>query len=64
MADTSSIRGVLIVGAGPTGLTLALWLTRLGVPVRMMSPGSRPEKVETYSMMRAKENSMRSVESC
>ncbi|RVD17553.1 hypothetical protein EN738_28565, partial [Mesorhizobium sp. M4B.F.Ca.ET.017.02.2.1] len=24
---------VLIAGAGPTGLTLALWLTRLGVPV-------------------------------
>jgi 2-polyprenyl-6-methoxyphenol hydroxylase-like FAD-dependent oxidoreductase len=27
---------VLIVGAGPTGLVLALWLTRLGVPVRVI----------------------------
>lgn len=27
---------VLIVGAGPTGLALALWLTRLGVPVRII----------------------------
>ena len=27
---------VLIVGAGPTGLVLALWLTRLGVRVRMV----------------------------
>jgi 2-polyprenyl-6-methoxyphenol hydroxylase-like FAD-dependent oxidoreductase len=27
---------VLIVGAGPTGLVLALWLTRLGVAVRLI----------------------------
>ncbi len=27
---------VLIVGAGPTGLVLALWLTRMGVPVRII----------------------------
>jgi 2-polyprenyl-6-methoxyphenol hydroxylase-like FAD-dependent oxidoreductase len=27
---------VLIVGAGPTGLVLALWLTALGVPVRII----------------------------
>ena len=35
---TSPIRdpGVLIVGAGPTGLVLALWLVRLGVPVRII----------------------------
>jgi len=26
---------VLIVGAGPTGLVLALWLTRLGVAMRI-----------------------------
>jgi 2-polyprenyl-6-methoxyphenol hydroxylase-like FAD-dependent oxidoreductase len=26
----------LIVGAGPTGLVLALWLTRLGIPVRIV----------------------------
>jgi 2-polyprenyl-6-methoxyphenol hydroxylase-like FAD-dependent oxidoreductase len=28
--------GVLIAGAGPTGLTLALWLTKLGVAVRIV----------------------------
>src|SRR3954470_19585410 len=27
---------VLIVGAGPTGLVLALWLTKSGVPVRII----------------------------
>ena len=27
---------VLIVGAGPTGLVLALWLARRGVPVRII----------------------------
>src|SRR6201989_1655559 len=27
---------VLIVGAGPTGLVLALWLTRMGVRVRIV----------------------------
>jgi 2-polyprenyl-6-methoxyphenol hydroxylase-like FAD-dependent oxidoreductase len=34
MADASS--EVLIVGAGPTGLVLALWLHRLGVKVRII----------------------------
>jgi 2-polyprenyl-6-methoxyphenol hydroxylase-like FAD-dependent oxidoreductase len=33
---------VLIVGAGPTGLTLALWLTRLGVPVRIIDKSDGP----------------------
>jgi 2-polyprenyl-6-methoxyphenol hydroxylase-like FAD-dependent oxidoreductase len=27
---------VLIVGSGPTGLVLALWLTKLGVKVRII----------------------------
>ena len=27
---------VLVVGAGPTGLVLALWLTRLGIRVRVI----------------------------
>jgi 2-polyprenyl-6-methoxyphenol hydroxylase-like FAD-dependent oxidoreductase len=34
VTDTPS--SVLIVGAGPTGLVLALWLTRLGVRVRII----------------------------
>jgi len=31
---------VLIVGAGPTGLVLALWLTKLGVKVRIIDKTS------------------------
>src|ERR1700688_170548 len=33
---------VLIVGAGPTGLVLALWLTRLGVKVRIVDKTAEP----------------------
>ena len=33
---------VLIVGAGPTGLALALWLTRLGVRVRIIDKTAEP----------------------
>ncbi len=33
---------VLIVGAGPTGLTLALWLTRQGVSVRIVDRTAEP----------------------
>ena len=37
-----SERPVLIVGAGPTGLVLALWLTRLGVGVRIVDKAAEP----------------------
>jgi 2-polyprenyl-6-methoxyphenol hydroxylase-like FAD-dependent oxidoreductase len=33
---------VLIVGAGPTGLVLALWLTKLGVAVRLIDKTAEP----------------------
>jgi 2-polyprenyl-6-methoxyphenol hydroxylase-like FAD-dependent oxidoreductase len=33
---------VLIVGAGPTGLVLALWLTHLKVPVRLIDRATEP----------------------
>lgn len=33
---------VLIVGAGPTGLVLGLWLTRLGIRVRIIDKTSEP----------------------
>jgi 2-polyprenyl-6-methoxyphenol hydroxylase-like FAD-dependent oxidoreductase len=38
MPDTD----VLIAGAGPTGLVLALWLQRLGVRVRVIDKASQP----------------------
>lgn len=33
---------VLIAGAGPTGLVLALWLTRLGIRVRIVDKAAEP----------------------
>src|SRR5262245_43665489 len=33
---------VLIVGAGPTGLVLALWLTKIGVRVRIVDKTTGP----------------------
>ena len=33
---------VLIIGAGPTGLVLALWLSKLGVSVRIIDKASGP----------------------
>src|SRR5216110_53452 len=38
MAQTN----VLIIGAGPTGLVLALWLTKLGVKVRIVDKAAEP----------------------
>jgi 2-polyprenyl-6-methoxyphenol hydroxylase-like FAD-dependent oxidoreductase len=35
-------RDVLIIGAGPTGLVLALWLTKLGVKVRIIDKTEEP----------------------
>jgi 2-polyprenyl-6-methoxyphenol hydroxylase-like FAD-dependent oxidoreductase len=35
-------RLVLIIGAGPTGLALALWLTKLGVSVRIIDKTAEP----------------------
>src|SRR5258708_16653319 len=33
---------VLVIGAGPTGLVLALWLTKLGVKVRIVDKTAEP----------------------
>ena len=41
MLETPSETEVLIVGAGPTGLILALWLTKLGVKLRIVDPLTR-----------------------
>src|ERR1700694_4216828 len=42
--NTSSIRDtdILVIGAGPTGLVLALWLTKLGVRVRIVDKTAAP----------------------
>ena len=34
---------VLVAGAGPTGLVLALWLTRYGIPVRIVDKAARAD---------------------
>src|SRR5574342_790738 len=39
---TMSDADVLIVGAGPTGLVLTLWLTRLGLRVRIVDKTAEP----------------------
>lgn len=53
LEDLSEISGValdgtetdvLIAGAGPTGLMLALWLAKLGIKVRIADPKSGPVK--------------------
>jgi 2-polyprenyl-6-methoxyphenol hydroxylase-like FAD-dependent oxidoreductase len=41
-ASPSRDTDVVIVGAGPTGLVLALWLTRLGVRVRIVDKTGEP----------------------
>src|SRR5258705_7154488 len=38
----ASARPVVIVGAGPTGLVLALWLSKLGVRVRIVDKVAEP----------------------
>ena len=40
--DRSAPLPIFIVGAGPTGLVLALWLTRLGTPIRIIDKAAEP----------------------
>ena len=42
MNTSTSDIDVLIIGAGPTGLVLALWLTRMGVRVRIVDTTAEP----------------------
>src|SRR5262245_3272004 len=41
-ATTTPATEVLIVGAGPTGLALALWLAKLGVAIRIVDKSDEP----------------------
>src|SRR5439155_3863856 len=41
-ASSTRDTDVLIIGAGPTGLVLALWLARLGVRVRIVDKTEGP----------------------
>src|SRR5437879_12705013 len=42
MEEEMTRSDVLIIGAGPTGLVLARWLTRLGVKVRIIDKTAEP----------------------
>lgn len=45
---------VLIVGAGPTGLVLALWLTKLGIPLRIIDKASGPGQTSRAMVVHAR----------
>ncbi|HEX6467020.1 MAG TPA: FAD-dependent monooxygenase [Terriglobales bacterium] len=45
---------VLIVGAGPTGLVLALWLTKIGVRVRIVDKAEGPGTTSRALVMHAR----------
>ncbi len=45
---------VLIAGAGPTGLTLALWLTRQGVKVRIVDRSAGPGETSRAMVVQAR----------
>jgi 2-polyprenyl-6-methoxyphenol hydroxylase-like FAD-dependent oxidoreductase len=56
---------VLIVGAGPTGLVLALWLTKAGTKVRIVdkTAGPGPPRHARLRCRRAHSNSIGSLTS-
>jgi 2-polyprenyl-6-methoxyphenol hydroxylase-like FAD-dependent oxidoreductase len=45
---------VLIVGAGPTGLVLALWLSRVGVPFRLIDRNAGPGQASRAMAVQAR----------
>ncbi|MET0936226.1 MAG: FAD-dependent monooxygenase [Luteibacter sp.] len=45
---------VLIVGAGPTGLVLALWLTKQGIPVRIVDSAPGPGTTSRAMVVQAR----------
>ena len=45
---------VLIVGAGPTGLVMALWLNKLGVPFRIVEKRAGPGEASRAMAVQAR----------
>lgn len=45
---------VLIVGAGPTGLVLALWLSKFGIPLRIIDKDSGPGQTSRAMVVHAR----------
>ncbi len=45
---------VLIVGAGPTGLVMALWLTKAGIPIRIIDKTNKPGTTSRAMVMHAR----------
>ena len=45
---------ILIIGAGPTGLVLALWLTKSGIPVRIIDKTNAPGKTSRALVFHAR----------
>ena len=54
MEETSPPLPVLIVGAGPTGLVLALWLARRGVKVRVIDKSEGPGRTSRAIAVQAR----------
>src|SRR5882757_6338622 len=49
-----TLNNVLIVGAGPTGLVLANWLARLGIPFRIIDKAGEPGPTSRALMVHAR----------
>ncbi len=45
---------ILVVGAGPTGLLLALWLARLGAPFRIIDKDQGPGETSRAMVVQAR----------
>src|SRR5262245_47985359 len=53
-ASANTETDVLIIGAGPTGLVLALWLVHLGVRVRIIDKAPEPGTTSRALAMQAR----------
>jgi 2-polyprenyl-6-methoxyphenol hydroxylase-like FAD-dependent oxidoreductase len=51
---SSAVSTVLVIGAGPTGLVLALWLSKLGIPVRIVDKAQTPATASQALVVQAR----------